>query len=250
MEDLTRDLSFAIQDGKIDKVATLLNDGALMITEQFVLATQMKLYDVLKMFLDHGWDINADFTPLIPSALVYTFEDTTLLTWFLDHGADPNKRCRLRDCTPLSYAVQTAPFEAIETLFRSGGSAAQGQLLHYAALRKGTDSLAVLEYIYNKNPDANALNVNKLLDQDCPGDFAINLGAGLGTPLHYAALTGSLDSVQFLMEKGGDPWLLDPYLQTALDLATYANHEQVVQFLRSLRNSRMPHREQQESNLE
>ena len=170
------------------------------------------------------------------------------LEWFLKHGADLNKRCHIRDFTPLSHAVLEGTLETIEILFRNGGSAAHGQLLHYAAMREGTDSLTVLEYIYNQDPEANALNVNKLLDQDSPTDFAMNYRAGLGTPLHYAALAGSLDSVKFLVEKGGDPWILDPYRRTALSLAIYNNQEHVAQFLRGLMNSMPSNSGKKESN--
>lgn len=178
----------------------------------------------------------------------YALDDTTLLEWFLKHDANPNKRCCIRDCTPLSFAVWKGPFEAIKILFENGGSSAQGQLLHYAAMRNTTDSLAVLEYIYNKYPEANASNINKLLDQDSPADFEMNFRAGLGTPLHYAALAGSLDSVKFLMEKGGDPWILDPYGRTACSWAIYGGQEHVAQLLKSPRNSMPSNTENQESN--
>ena len=104
-----------------------------------------------------------------------------------------------------SHAVAGASFEAIQILFRYGESADQEQLLHYAAKRDQPDSLKVLRFMYDKNPEASAMNVNKLLVQDNPHDFAINFRAGLGTPLHFAALTGSLDCVEFLVKKGGDP---------------------------------------------
>jgi ankyrin repeat protein len=63
----------------------------------------------------------------------------------------------------------------------------------------------------------------------------MNFRAGLGIPFHYATLVGSLNSVEFLVEKGGDIWVLDPYRRTELSLAIHANHEQVVQFLKGLR---------------
>ncbi|GAB1200353.1 hypothetical protein APSETT444_009723 [Aspergillus pseudonomiae] len=248
MRNLTKEVCIAIKDGNTHTVIRLLKEGAPMITEHFVLATQMKRYDVLELYIDRGWDINTDVSTLIPSAVVYTFDDMEHLEWFLKHGADLNKRCHIRDFTPLSHAVLEGTLETIEILFRNGGSAAHGQLLHYAAMREGTDSLTVLEYIYNQDPEANALNVNKLLDQDSPTDFAMNYRAGLGTPLHYAALAGSLDSVKFLVEKGGDPWILDPYRRTALSLAIYNNQEHVAQFLRGLMNSMPSNSGKEESN--
>lgn len=72
----------------------------------------------------------------------------------------------------------------------------------------------------------------------------MNFRAGLGTPLHYAALTGSLDCVEFLVKKGGDPWILDPYHDSVLSLAIYAKHQRVVQFLKGLGDSVVSKQEQ------
>ncbi|EGC47853.1 ankyrin repeat protein [Histoplasma capsulatum var. duboisii H88] len=178
----------------------------------------------------------------------YTFDDTALLEWFLKHGANPNKRCHVRDCTPLSFAVLEGSLEVMKILLENGRSSSQGQLLHYAAMRKTTDSLAVLEYIYNKCLEINASNINKLLDQGSPEYFAMNRRAGLGTPLHYAARAGSLDSVQFLVGKGGNPWILDPYRRTACGWAIYGEQEHVAQYLQSLRNVVPSNPEKQEFN--
>lgn len=42
--------------------------------------------------------------------------------------------------------------------------------------------------------------INKFLDEDYP-EFVMNERAGLGTPLHFAALSGSLEMAKFLIEK-------------------------------------------------
>lgn len=88
------------------------------------------------------------------------------------------------------------------------------------------------------------MNINKLLDEDSPHDFAMNYRAGLGTPLHFAALTGSLECVKFLVEKGGNPWILDPYRRTALSLAIYAKHRPVVLYLEDLSKSQQQRQQQ------
>ncbi|KAL1884658.1 hypothetical protein Plec18167_002250 [Paecilomyces lecythidis] len=230
-----RDLHTAITDSDAERAVELLDRGVPMIVEHFALPTRMKQYKILDYFIQHGWDINTDVSTLTPSCLVYTFDDSELLDWFLDHGAKPNKRCFLRDCTPLSYAVQDAPYEVIQHLFQRNGSIEHGQLLHYACFRSHPDNLEVLKYIYDKSPNFNATRINQLLDQDSPEDFARNYRAGLGTPLHFAALNGSLECVRFLVEMGADPWIKDPYRKTALSLAVYAKQESVVLFLKDLK---------------
>ena len=47
--------------------------------------------------------------------------DTELVRWLIEHGADPNARCRY-DITPLSVAAATASKEVIELLFELGAS--------------------------------------------------------------------------------------------------------------------------------
>lgn len=164
----------------------------------------------------------------------YAFNNIELLKWFLANCADLNKRCCIWDCTPPSYAVRSASFEVIELLFCSGGSAKHGQLLHYALMRELPDSFQVLKYIYDKSPNLCTRNINKLLDQDYPKDFAINYRAGLKTPLYYATLYGPLDSIKFLVENKADPEILDPYRRSAFGWAIYNNRESVAQFLKGL----------------
>ncbi|KAJ9400282.1 hypothetical protein DTO282F9_2750 [Paecilomyces variotii] len=230
------DLYNAITDGRDDDAIELLDRDVPMTINHFALATRMKRYKIVDDFIQRGWDIDTHVDSLTPSCLVYTFDDIKLLRWFLDHGASPNKRCLIRDYTPLSCAVQHASFEAIQLLFQHGGSIEHGQLLHYASLRSHPDNLEVLKYIYDKNPNFNAAIINKLLDENSPRDFAHNYRAGLGTPLHFVALQGSLECVRFLVEKGANPWIQDPYRKTALSIAIYANHEPVIRFLKSLKD--------------
>jgi ankyrin repeat protein len=154
----------------------------------------------------------------------------TLFKWLLDHGANPNKRCRQRDCTSLSLAVRGAPFGTIRLLLQKGGSIQQGQLLHYASIRNKEDNLQVLEFIYDSDRELSESRINKLLDEDYP-EFAMNERAGLGTPLHFAALSGSLGMVKFLKEKGADSSIRDPYGRTPISYAVYKGYEDVVQFL-------------------
>jgi ankyrin repeat protein len=73
--------------------------------------------------------------------------------------------------------------------------------------------------------------------QDKPEDYFINMHAGIGTPLQYAAGKGSLDLVKFLVSKGADPWVKDRTGRIALDRALYAGHTDVIDFLRPLTES-------------
>ncbi|KAK2768255.1 hypothetical protein FQN54_000107 [Arachnomyces sp. PD_36] len=231
MNNPIKELRIAVEDGSIDRVTQLLDQGVSMIMGHFVIATRLKHYGILETFISRGWDINTDVSGSIPSVLFYAFEDMKLLKWLLDHGADPNKRCRQRDCTSLSLAVREGPLDAIRLLLQNGGSVQHGQLLHYASIRDKADNLQVLEFIYGSDPELSDSRINKLLDEDYP-EFAMNERAGLGTPLHFAALSGSLGMVRFLKGKGADSSIRDPYGRTPISYAVYKGYEEVVQFLR------------------
>ncbi|KAL4779078.1 ankyrin [Aspergillus varians] len=235
MENTYEDLRLAIESNNKPLTASLLDQGLQMSPYHLSIATQNKDYDILELYLSRGLDINADLNDTIPSALVYTFEDTPLLTWFLAHGADPNKKCRLRNCTPLSYAVRDGPFESVKLLFERGGQAQMGQLLHYAAMRcrddHDDDSREVLQFIYNQDPEYNSLQVNKLLDEGTP-EYLRNERTGLGSPLHYAAMSGSAGMVAFLLGKGADPGILDLYRRTAISYAIRSGHYGVAETLK------------------
>ncbi|KAE8328414.1 hypothetical protein BDV39DRAFT_203937 [Aspergillus sergii] len=161
----------------------------------------------------------------------YELEDVELLDWFLDYGADPNKESCIRDCTPLSYAVMEAPFNIVKYLFENGGQPKRGQLLHHAAMRRKDDCHEVLQFIYNEDPDYNKLQINKLLDEGT-SHYLMNYRSGLGTPLHYAASSGSVEMVSFLLDKGA-AHRLDPYHRSPIGYAVYYGHYEVEQVLKA-----------------
>lgn len=70
MRNLAKETRIAIENDNIDEVIRLLDQGAPMIVEHFVIATQKKLHKILDLYLRRGWDINTNISALTPSALV------------------------------------------------------------------------------------------------------------------------------------------------------------------------------------
>ena len=113
-----------------------------------------------------------------------------VVRWFLIQGADPNAASEICDITPLSCAVQNAPFEVIRLLFQHGGSTAQGQLLNMASDRTDSDSVAILQFLFDRGDtriNDTYLNSRPELDLRGPVKNA--------APLHHAARVGSIDTV-------------------------------------------------------
>lgn len=167
------------------------------------------------------------------SSYRFSFHDVKLTKWFLAHGADPNRRYyQYTDRTPLSFAFQKAPFHIIQLLLDHGASLQYGQVLHYAALRELDDRLEVLQYLLN-----HGCPLNNIMYQNCGDEYFFHMYSGIGSPLHYAAMKGLLDSVKFLVQQGASPNIRDPIGQTAADWARKYGHMAVYNFLQELSTS-------------
>lgn len=57
------------------------------------------------------------------------------------------------------------------------------------------------------------------------------------TPLHWAALLGESQVVQFLIDQGADPCILNDFQKTPLDEAASKGHQSIVSLLEKLLES-------------
>ena len=156
--------------------------------------------------------------------------DENLVRWFLQQGADPNFSSEICDITPLSCAVQKAPFEVIQLLFQHGGSTAHGQLLNMASDRTDPDTVAILQFLF----DHGDTRINQTYLSSRP---ELNVGGCIknAAPLHHSARVGNIDSVRWLLQHGANPWqrttVTIGYGTTPIDSACYDNHTDVVDLL-------------------
>ncbi|KAL8756237.1 MAG: hypothetical protein Q9199_003059 [Rusavskia elegans] len=210
--------------------------------DDFKRAMDLKLYGFLQLFLDHGFDINHEFSlaPFSSTALsrtYYHFYDIEMTRWLLDRGADPNhesRGCWAESTTPLSWAVLFAPLDTIKLLFDFGGpsSIQHGYLLYHAAQRTTSDRLEILEYLLKQGglPDLNKLEYhdNPILASER------NHYSVCTAPIHVAASKGHLDVVQLLIARSADPVLQNAKGQLAIDLAREKDHDDIVEYLSQL----------------
>lgn len=159
----------------------------------------------------------------------YAIEDEELTRWFLARGARPDAEAEVLDITTLSYAVMRVPFKMIKLLFHHGGSTRHGQLLHYAIYRKEPDCLEVLDFLLDHGAPINDITYQQRVEH-----YLMQMNFGLGTPLHKAAKSGRLDVVKHLVTRGADPLIPDARRKTALDIAEWYEHSEVVEYLRPL----------------
>lgn len=151
-------------------------------------------------------------------------EDEDMVTWLLDHGADPNRQCAI-DLTPLSYAVERAPISIIELMLARGGDVRKGQLLHHAIDRQ-SENIEVLKLLIGKGAAIDAT-----MYQDHYPSWRLYYFMGLGTVLHRASELGRVDLVRYLVDEGADPSITDANGRTAIECAAMLNQREVVQEL-------------------
>ncbi|KAL8856093.1 MAG: hypothetical protein Q9178_007288 [Gyalolechia marmorata] len=168
---------------------------------EFKEAMDLKSYEFLQLYLDHGLDTNKQMDQFYSTALSLTysrFHDIEMTRWFLDHGADPNRESRgWAECnTPLGWAKP--------------------------------DRIQVVEYLLAKGALA---DINKLRDHDNPAlSYERNHFFECDAAIHMAARAGHLDVVELLIARGGDP-LPNSKGQIAIDVARQANHDNIVDYL-------------------
>ena len=155
-------------------------------------------------------------------------DDRRMIEWFLSHGADPNAECEF-GLTPLSVAVEVAPFDIVQLLFNRGGSVKHGELLHLAACRSLPDCANVLQFLLERGAEINRVKY-------CDNDYCFRWYEpfGLGTPLHDAAASGNEPAVRYLIDQGANPLIRDTRGSLPSEVARNTRHETTAQLLESI----------------
>ncbi|KAJ6111131.1 hypothetical protein N7486_003366 [Penicillium sp. IBT 16267x] len=213
----------AIKQDSVGFVLKLLSHGFPIQPCYTLEATLHKAKGVLGSFIEAGWDINEPVGDIKPPVLSYAVMDKEMTTWLLDHGANPNKRCKI-DCTPLSYAVQLTPISTIELMLSYGGDVQKGQLLQYAIFR-ATELNDVISLLVKRGAPLNAT-----MHQDV-ATLTRFWPMSLGTPLHVAAELGKTDAIRHLITLGADTGVKDARGRTVVEWARELNQEEVVRLL-------------------
>ncbi|KAF2760486.1 ankyrin, partial [Pseudovirgaria hyperparasitica] len=224
---LSYSLAAAVEKHDLEMARFLLDKNVAHIGLPIELAVREHAKEILELFLQYGWGINQPMHRIEPPALSIALRtgDHDMVEWFLDHHADPNRRCAW-DMTPTSQAMYTASLETIEYLFSRGADVRQGQLLHHAVLRAKPGALELVRRLVDCGAP-----VNKIKYEDDLTTYRERVPFGLGTPLHRAAEFGKTEIVMLLLEKGADPLKLDSKGKTARFWAVQRNHEEVAHIL-------------------
>ncbi|OTA82311.1 hypothetical protein M434DRAFT_401072 [Hypoxylon sp. CO27-5] len=204
----------------------------------------MKRWDVLEVYLDRGWDINSPMEggntlPLIKYAVLFLSTDslsnrprkieaiTSLITtsemiksrphtkWCIDHGADPMAGNMFRNLEIPSQAAKRADPMVLQILKDGGADFTKSNALHNAATSDREGRVDVMAFLLDEA--GVSINMREFeWDQDL---FERYSPSRIGTALHYAARSGPLENVKFLVERGADLSMKDGEGRTAADFA-------------------------------
>ncbi len=154
--------------------------------------------DLIKMLLDHGADVNAKLTKLIPARAVLDFPDV-----MMGDGATPFLRAAKSADVPLMNLLLEKGADP-KVVTRAGVTALMvaAGMGHSNTIRRGEQPIEAMKICLEKGVDINAAT-----------DKTLN------TALHAAAGQGTDDIVQFLADHGAKLDLKDNKGRTPMDVA-------------------------------
>ncbi|KAL8994831.1 MAG: hypothetical protein Q9169_005307 [Polycauliona sp. 2 TL-2023] len=159
--------------------------------------------------------------------------DVDLLNFTLQHGADPGRvisddmpRWAIR-FTPIETAVLCSTPQVAKILIRNGATLKGTAALNTAAgLQRKKNCFELVECLVEEGADVNATNRDRGAD-----DFH----RPWGPPLQSAIQAQHIRIVQYLLDKGTNPWIQDFDGRTAWDKASEVGNNDIIQLL-----ARMP----------
>jgi len=154
--------------------------------------------DLIKMLLDHGADVNAKLTKLIPARAVLDFPDV-----MMGEGATPFLRAAKSADVPLMQLLLEKGADP-KVVTKAGVTALMvaAGMGHANTIRRGEQPIEAMKICLDKGVDINAAT-----------DKTLN------TALHAAAGQGTDDIVQFLADHGAKLDLKDNKGRTPMDVA-------------------------------
>jgi ankyrin repeat protein len=253
--DIEAEFLMAVKKGNLDKVNSLLNNGADVNTAQkdgtsslawAVYNNNKELVDLLIRSGDDGADIDAaNEYGVNPLHLACMNQNPELISTLLKAGANPNNS-KWTGEAPLMTCANTGTIDAVKALLDQGAdvnsteTTQEQTALMWAAAEKHHQ---VVKLLVERGANINA--VSKItpepepfmvktpgsMGQNFPSTLRFREATGGFTALLFAAQQGDLESTKILLDAGADINFATKEEGSALVIATAGSHEELAMYL-------------------
>ncbi|MDG7052918.1 MAG: ankyrin repeat domain-containing protein, partial [Wolbachia endosymbiont of Alcedoecus sp.] len=251
--DLDKELLTAVQDGDLNKVEGLANQGAGLNTKGsndwtlLHFAAFSNKFDIVKFLLDKNANIKAkDVYGNTPLHVAAQYDSKLeIVKFLLDKNASGINDVNNNSSTPLHLAIQGNKPSTVKLLLNKGANInakdKDGKTPLGLAVQEGyTDIVQIIEQVQSdldkelltavQNGDLN--KVKSLISRSANVNTRDKYS---WTPLHWAAYKGHLEVAEFLVKKGADINAADkgPYGKKSIHVAAENNSKDIIEFFLS-----------------
>ncbi|KAF9218395.1 ankyrin [Gyrodon lividus] len=205
---------------------------------------------VVQLLVEHGAKVSPP--ALLPLWELASDGPEEIMTYLLEHGADPNAMERKHPYTPLDWAVAYGRLGMMKLLLDSGANPNASRrhpipALHIATMVENLDAVNLLLQ-YGVHPDKLAdVKVKPPVRGGYGGTF-VSCATSItmrtftiqppGSAFHLAAASGNIAMVQLFLQYNPDPTILNSASQTARQIAMANQHHELGAILEQYENSR------------
>ncbi|OTB09215.1 hypothetical protein M426DRAFT_7229 [Hypoxylon sp. CI-4A] len=226
---LQRVLNTAAKEGHANIARHLLDRGYCVITPPAVRCAMGKeSWDVLQVYLDHGWNINSSVEGGNTLPIIYfAVRSIAQVKWCLEHGADPTiGNCKRNNDIP-SHMGYYGTVEMVRALKEHGVDFTKSNALQDAASSYIQGRIEVMAYLL----DEAKVPINSKEYEYDPDLFEVWSPYRDSTALHRAARLKKLGNLKFLLERNADRSIKNGFGKTAADLAREAGFDEAIPLL-------------------
>lgn len=253
-------LVYAIESGNFDIAKLMIDKGAdtnakskygrdvqplSCLINQYEI-DEFSMMDMVKYLVEHGANVNVDIrdhdycwrTPLTRAMECKYWK---LATYLVEHGADVNVDVNnSHGGTPLTEAIWHKHFDLAKLIVDKGANSLYKALFY--AIRSGSPDM--VRYLVEHGADVNERDYDTPLMRasECGNlnivKYLVECGAKIETPVCDSALIHAvkhhhLDIVKYLLEHGADPSKQYYNWHTPMQIALYAEYQDIVEYLKS-----------------
>ncbi|MCA7010493.1 ankyrin repeat domain-containing protein [Wolbachia endosymbiont of Tribolium confusum] len=251
--DLDKELLTAVQDGDLNKVEGLANQGAGLNTKGsndwtlLHFAASSNKFDIVKFLLDKNANIKAkDVYGNTPLHVAAQYDSKLeIVEFLLDKNASGINDVNNNGSTPLHVAIQGNKSSTVKFLLNKGASIQvkdkDGKTPLDLAKQEGYTNIVQMIEQRQSDLDEELLtavrdgNLNEVEDLVSQNANVNTRDIYSWTPLHWATFKDHLEIARFLMKKGADINAADkgPYGKKSIHVAAENNSKDIIEFFLS-----------------